>query len=61
MLCYVVKKTPYILTFSKHFLNEYSYFALFKAFYDLMFEMLAILMYSLPNISKSYSVRPDNN
>ena len=26
-----------------------------------MFEMLAILMYSLPNISKSYSVRPANN
>ena len=31
--------------------------SLFQAFYDLLFEILAILMYSMPNLSLTYKVR----
>ena len=36
------------------FLTRYSF--LFKAFFDLLFEILAIMMYCLPNVSQFYEV-----
>ena len=36
------------------FLTRYSF--LFQAFFDLLFEILAIMMYCLPNVSQFYEV-----
>ena len=44
--------------FHYHLVNK-MFFLFFQAVYDLLFEMLAILVYSLPNLVTSYSVSQD--